>query len=109
MFSPSTLPTDTTVGGVVSAVTVMVATSLFTVPNGFVATTRNCAPLSACVREGSVYVDPVNGVAAPGISVNVPSPGPRCHWRVLGAAPVTVTERVMEEPSTTVALAGCDV
>src|SRR5204862_4941489 len=83
------------------------ATWLVTTPNAFVATTRNNAPLSETFTDGNATCDLLNGVAAPGMLVNVtPSPTSRCHVTQRGGAPVTDTENVTDATSYTTWLTG---
>src|SRR5881628_271625 len=86
------------VGGA-SVVTVRVAAALVALPAALVTTTRNCAPLSANVGAGRVYVSAV----APAMSAPL-----RCHWYVNGWSPVAVAANVAGSPGMTVVSIGSE-
>src|SRR6185295_11500816 len=83
-----------------SALTLSIATELVTLPAELVATTENCAPLSAMVVAGIEKLDEV-----------APAMGwpPRCHWNEIGPEPLAVTLKPAVCPSSMVTLCGCAV
>jgi hypothetical protein len=84
--------------GAVFDVTVSVAALLVADPNAFVATHRNCAPLSPVAVDPIWYDVPV----APEMFELF-----RCHWYVMGVEPPAAHENVAGCPVVTVTLAGC--
>src|SRR2546426_10450740 len=101
MVRPSRLAAESGTGGASSRMTWRIASALMTPPFGLKATTWKRAPLSLRETFERVILDIWKGVLAP--CTSTPS---RCHWRVRGAAPTALTEKVAVEPWITVRLAG---